>query len=46
MCFRWGFGVAGLWWGLSAGLMICGVALLAVWAAKKGTLLAEARTHG
>ena len=28
LCFRWGFGVVGLWWGLSAGLMICGVALL------------------
>ena len=42
MCFRWGFGVAGLWWGLSAGLMICGVALLVVWATKKGTLLAVA----
>jgi MATE family multidrug resistance protein len=39
MCFRWGFGVAGLWWGLSAGLMICGVALLFVWS-KKGTPLA------
>jgi MATE family multidrug resistance protein len=39
LCFRWGFGVAGLWWGLSAGLMICGVALLVVWA-KEGTRLA------
>lgn len=36
MCFRWGFGVAGLWWGLSAGLMICGVALLVVWTTRKG----------
>lgn len=31
LCFTLGFGVIGLWWGLSAGLMICGVALLAVW---------------
>ena len=34
LCFRWGFGVKGLWWGLSAGLMICGVALLATWIEK------------
>ena len=27
LCFRGGLGVVGLWWGLSAGLMICGVAL-------------------
>jgi MATE family multidrug resistance protein len=32
LCFTMGFGVVGLWWGLSAGLMICGVALLIVWA--------------
>jgi MATE family multidrug resistance protein len=31
LCFRWGLGVVGLWWGLSLGLMICGVALLFVW---------------
>jgi len=35
LCFYWGYGVVGLWWGLSAGLMICGIALLAVWM-KKG----------
>jgi MATE family multidrug resistance protein len=29
--FRAGLGVIGLWWGLSAGLIICGVALLIVW---------------
>jgi multidrug resistance protein, MATE family len=34
LCFVLGFGVIGLWWGLSAGLMICGVALLLVWARK------------
>jgi MATE family, multidrug efflux pump len=31
LCFRWGLGVVGLWWGLSLGLVICGVALLFVW---------------
>jgi MATE family multidrug resistance protein len=32
LCFVAGYGVIGLWWGLSNGLIICGVALLAVWA--------------
>jgi len=32
LCFNRGYGVVGLWWGLSAGLVICGVALLIVWA--------------
>ncbi|HEY7055982.1 MAG TPA: MATE family efflux transporter [Vicinamibacterales bacterium] len=31
LCFTVGMGVVGLWWGLSAGLMVCGVALLVVW---------------
>ena len=31
LCFVAGFGVIGLWWGLSVGLIICGVALLVVW---------------
>ncbi len=31
LCFVAGLGVIGLWWGLSAGLIICGVALLVVW---------------
>lgn len=31
LCFLLGFGVIGLWWGLSVGLVICGVALLCVW---------------
>jgi MATE family multidrug resistance protein len=31
LCFRVGLGVIGLWWGLSSGLIICGVALLVVW---------------
>ncbi len=38
LCFRWGLGVVGLWWGLSAGLMICGIALILVWI-KEGTRL-------
>jgi multidrug resistance protein, MATE family len=31
LCFPAGLGVVGLWWGLSAGLMVCGLALLIVW---------------
>ena len=31
LAFPLGLGVIGLWWGLSAGLIICGVALLIVW---------------
>jgi multidrug resistance protein, MATE family len=31
LCFVFGVGVAGLWWGLSSGLIICGVALSIVW---------------
>jgi MATE family multidrug resistance protein len=31
LCFLLGFGVIGLWWGLSAGLIICGIALVTVW---------------
>ena len=38
LCFRWGLGVVGLWWGLSVGLMICGVALLFVWIKEGGAL--------
>ena len=31
-CFVMGYGIIGLWWGLSTGLVICGVALSVVWA--------------
>ena len=31
LCFVTGLGVVGLWWGLSTGLIICGVSLLYVW---------------
>jgi len=34
LCFRWGFGLVGLWWGLSLGLIICGIGLVAVWRIK------------
>ena len=40
LCFVAGYGVIGLWWGLSLGLAICGVALLAVWAGRARQLTA------
>ncbi|HTM26812.1 MAG TPA: MATE family efflux transporter [Vicinamibacterales bacterium] len=45
LCFHLGRGVVGLWWGLSVGLMICGVALLIVWI-RKGTVLAPLAAGG
>ena len=33
-CFPLGWGVLGLWFGLAAGLTLCGVALLRVWAVR------------
>ncbi len=41
LCFFAGFGVVGLWWGLSAGLMVCGVALLFVWIRRVAQLYAR-----
>ena len=38
LCFVIGIGVAGLWWGLSTGLIICGVALSIVWTRRIGAL--------
>ncbi len=38
LCFRRGLCVVGLWWGLSVGLMICGVALLLVWIKEAASL--------
>ena len=32
LAFQLGLGVTGLWWGLSSGLIICGIALVIVWA--------------
>jgi MATE family, multidrug efflux pump len=31
LCFRWNHGVLGLWWGLSTGLIICGLGLIVAW---------------
>jgi MATE family multidrug resistance protein len=48
LCFAAGLGITGLWWGLSLGLIICGIALLATWhrrVAQEG-LPAEAGSHG
>jgi MATE family multidrug resistance protein len=42
LCFVLGFGILGLWWGLSLGLIICGLALLAIWQ-RRGTALAGGR---
>jgi MATE family multidrug resistance protein len=44
-CFRLGRGVVGLWWGLSTGLVICGIALLLTWI-RKGTALAPLAEGG
>jgi MATE family multidrug resistance protein len=41
LCFVFRRGVAGLWWGLSAGLMICGVALLITWGRAAALLLRD-----
>ena len=37
LCFGAGFGVIGLWWGLSVGLIICGIALITVWSRRVGS---------
>jgi MATE family multidrug resistance protein len=39
LCFVAGYGVIGLWWGLSLGLAICGIALLVVWTRRAGQLI-------
>ncbi len=49
LAFVAGIGVIGLWWGLSTGLIICGVALVIVWMRhlRAGTALAALpRTEG
>lgn len=40
LCFAAGYGVIGLWWGLSSGLIICAVALLVVWSRRVRQLTA------
>jgi len=47
LCFVLGRGVTGLGWGLSAGLMVCGVALLVTWGRASALLTQEVRRiHG
>jgi multidrug resistance protein, MATE family len=50
LCFTAGLGVVGLWWGLSLGLIICGVVLVVVWARRvrphHGTPLAALELGG
>jgi len=43
LCFAWGLGVIGLWWGLSAGLIVCGVVLVWVWRIQIGRRLHRPR---
>jgi len=40
LCFRWHYGIVGLWLGLALGLMIVGVVLIAVWARRARRLSA------
>jgi MATE family multidrug resistance protein len=42
LCFPLGLGVIGLWWGLSAGLIVCGAVLLAVWYKRSARLTGDA----
>jgi MATE family multidrug resistance protein len=48
LCFHSNLGVVGLWWGLSAGLMICGAGLILVWSRRASGLLARVQesAHG
>jgi MATE family multidrug resistance protein len=39
LCFPAGLGVVGLWWGLSLGLMVCGLALVTVWVKDASAIL-------
>lgn len=41
LCFVAGWGASGLWWGLSAGLIVAGVVLTTVWARRAGRLRVE-----
>ena len=46
LCFTLGWGARGLWWGLSAGLIIAGVVLLAVWTRRIGAYQESGRLDG
>ncbi|MDQ3068726.1 MAG: MATE family efflux transporter [Acidobacteriota bacterium] len=41
LCFWWGWGVPGLWTGLSAGLILVGIVLVALWFYRAGQLRVE-----
>jgi len=46
LCFRWGWGVVGLWVGLCIGLVAVAVVLLWVWALRVRLLAADSRALG
>jgi MATE family multidrug resistance protein len=43
LCFRLGFGIAGLWWGLTMALVIISVVLLITWQRKTAVLVGVAK---
>jgi MATE family multidrug resistance protein len=43
LCFVFGWGAAGLWWGLSVGLILVAVVLIDVWRRRIAALLAASR---
>lgn len=46
LCFTLGMGAVGLWWGLSIGLILCGVVLLWVWHVRIARYGAGQRSDG
>ncbi len=44
LCFTFGWGAPGLWWGLSVGLIVTGIVLLAVWTYRMKRYVATGRT--
>jgi MATE family multidrug resistance protein len=46
LCFVAGWGAPGLWWGLSAGLIVAGVVLLVAWARRVGRLQTDTGREG
>jgi len=43
LCFAAGWGAPGLWWGLSAGLIVAGLVLLAAWTRRVGDYVKSGR---